>query len=169
MTASKAKQAETADRRRRLLAALASGTTIEQIAALDPSEPHSSWVAIFGGSPGRVAQEARRALEQAAANDAEIADRYLTLELERLAAAERRVQQVLIRASEARDGGLALRAVDRVIRLSERRSELLALNAARDQRNPAGAPPAAEDDRDDLAKRRAARRSKARLAAAQRG
>jgi hypothetical protein len=92
----------------------------------------------------------------------------VTLELERLAAAERRVQQILIRASDARDGLLALRAVDRVIRLSERRSELLALNADRSRRNPAGPAPA-EDDRDDLARRRAERRSAARLAAAQRG
>jgi hypothetical protein len=168
VTASRLKQAEVADRRRRLLAALSSGMTIEQIAGADPEDERTAWVAVFGGSPGRVAQEARRALEQAAANDAEIADRYVTLELERLAAAERRVQQILIRASDARDGLLALRAVDRVIRLSERRSELLALNADRSRRNPAGPAPA-EEDRDDLARRRAERRSAARLAAAQRG
>lgn len=163
MTASRLKQAEVAERRRRLLASLASGMTMAQIAALDPGE--NDWVAAFDGSPGRVAQEARRALEAAAAADAEIASRYVTLELERLAAAERRVQQILIRAADARDGGLALRAVDRVIRLSERRSELLALNAGRDSRNPAGPVPD-RDDGDDLAKRRASRRSAARLLSA---
>lgn len=168
MTASRLKQAEVADRRRRLLAALASGMTVEQIASQDPSAEGSAWVATFAGSPGRVAQEARRALEAAAAADAEIADRYVTLELERLSAAERRVNQIMLRAVNAQDGNLALRAVDRIIRLGERRAALLNLDAGRDRRNPTG-PVTDHDSDDDLAKRRAARRSKARLAAAQQG
>ena len=119
-------------------------------------------------SAGVSAQELRRALESAAETDDEIAARFVTLELERLAGMERRVQQIMRQAVADRDGGLALRAVDRLLAVSERRSRLLALDADRSTRNPAGPAPGDGDDADDLAKRRRARRSQARLLAAQR-
>lgn len=166
MSASRLDQKRVADRHRRLLDMLATGATVEQVAALDATQPGAEWVAHYGGSPGRVAQDARRALERRASYDAETASRYVLLEMARLDAADRRVNAVLVQAARAGNSAVVLHAVDRVVRLSKRRSELLGLNARAETRNPAGPSPASSAG-DDLAKRRAARRASARLAAAQ--
>jgi hypothetical protein len=60
VTASRLKQAEVADRRRRLLAALSSGMTIEQIAGADPEDERTAWVAVFGGRLSRRRPTMRR-------------------------------------------------------------------------------------------------------------
>jgi len=147
-----------------LLDAIGRGLSFDQVAQLDPVE--YPWAAHWGGSTARVAQDARRALERAATHDREIADTYVTLESRRLDGVERRVQQVIARAAQANDNATVLRAVDRLIRLSERRSELRGLNAGSSTRNTGGPVTPTHDD-DELGRRRRNRRTNARLAHAQ--
>jgi hypothetical protein len=82
----------------------------------------------------------------------------LALELERLDTAERAVNQ--IRANARADPELALRAVDRILRISDRRARLLGLDPADLAAKPA---PAERDDAsEDIVDIAVARRDKRR-------
>lgn len=62
----------------------------------------------------------------------------LTLEMERLAALERSVSQVMTKAAAEDDRGMVLQAADRLIRISERRQALLSPPVPQREKDPVG-------------------------------
>ncbi len=129
---------EVADRRGKALALRAAGV------------PYSAIAAQLGHkTPGAAAQDVSRALEARRAEMNGPPDEFTALELERLEAAERRVQAVLATAATARNHATVLDAVDRLVRISESRRRLV--------RERIGPPAREANPVDELRARRAAR------------
>jgi len=115
--ASQRKQREVAERRERVLGKRAAGLTYQQIA--DSEETLSTASA--------AVQDAARAL-QARARDRVVEGDPLTLELERLETLERAAQTVMRTAATGNTNpALVLKAIDRLTKISARRSMLLGL------------------------------------------
>ena len=117
----------------------------------------------LGMSPNAVRVDLSRALEAATRERARTGAMDIELELARLDVAERTAQAVRLTAqgsSEYAYQFLALGAVDRLLRIHDRRAKLLALAAAvgkgRERDGATG--------RDDLADRRSRRRNRFRAA-----
>ena len=148
MTASKAQQAEVAARRARVLVLKASGKTWEEVAQ-----------AVGLPSAQAAIMDGKRALKDRRAQLAEVADYFVALEIERLDMREAAVQAVLDDAQQLGDGLMVLRAVDRSIRLSYRRSQLLGFGTA--GRGAADRGQGSADVVDEIGARRARRRAAA--------
>jgi hypothetical protein len=105
-------------------------------------------------SPQAAAIDVTRALESARDALAEQAGVFAVLEGVRLDGLEVAAQEILASAQAADDDELALKAVDRCVRISERRSRLLGLDVKGKRPGTRKA-----DGIDQLAARRAARRA----------
>lgn len=123
MPASARVQAEVADRRARVLALRAAGATFQQIADQEPA---------LKSAPA-AAMDVKRALEARGTDLAKFADLHTVLELERLDGLERAAQMIMRAAVNGPipDPKLALRAIDRLQRISVSRRRLLGLDQAR--------------------------------------
>ena len=145
MAAPQRKQRSVAERRARALAMRAAGWPYQQIADQLGHKTASAAV-----------QDVTRALQVAARQGHSLdAGLLLALELEKLDAAERSAAQIRAAAQAAGDQDTALRAIDRQLRIADRRARLLGL--------PAPAAPAAEPGEsviDQLAERRQQRRNR---------
>jgi|SRR5215471_13872982 len=117
--ASQREQRLVAERRDRVLAKRSAGMTYQQIADSEPSLSTAS----------AAVQDAARALKAHASERLREGD-PLTLELERLDQLERAAQTVMRTAASgpAPSPGLVLKAIDRLTRISARRSALLGLS-----------------------------------------
>jgi len=117
MPASERQQREVAERRERVLSKRASGLTYAQIADSEPTLSTAS----------AAVQDAKRALV-ARARERTVEGDPVALELERLEALERAAQTIM---RQALTGGanpqLALKAIDRLTSISQKRSALLGL------------------------------------------
>lgn len=89
-------------------------------------------------TPGQAASEIAAALA-ARASELEVADPAAALELERLDRLERRASVVLDAAATRQDHGLVLRAVDRLVLISERRASIAPAGQAGDTERAVGA------------------------------
>lgn len=117
MPASQRVQREVAERRERVLRARAAGLTYAQIAESEPTLSTAS----------AAVQDAARAL-RARARERHVEGDPLSLELERLDLLERAAQTVLRTAATGNSNpGLVLKAIDRLTRISQRRSLLLGI------------------------------------------
>lgn len=117
MPASQRVQREVAERRERVLRGRAAGLTYQQIADGEPTLSTAS----------AAVQDAARAL-RARARERVIEGDPLSLELERLDVLERAAQTVLRTAATGNaNPGLVLKAIDRLTRISQRRSLLLGI------------------------------------------
>jgi len=118
MPASERQQREVAARRERVLSMRASGLTYQQIADSEPTLSTAS----------AAVQDAARALK-AHAKQRVIEGDALTLELDRLETLERAAQTVMrTAATGGANPALVLKAIDRLTRISQRRSTLLGLS-----------------------------------------
>ena len=153
MPASRAEQAHVAERRRRLLDALASGLTMEQVASQEADE----WFGDYHGSPGQVAQDARRALAAKAERESLISDHLVELELLRLTRTEARLNSALMSAARRDNTQQVVQTAQALVGLSRRRAALLGLDKDKGTRRQAA--PAGRDSGDELAKRRKDRRA----------
>jgi hypothetical protein len=151
MPASARDQRRVAQRRARVLQLRAAGATFQQIADAEGLATASAAV-----------MDVRRALDATGAALAVLAEQHVTLELERLDSAERAAQNVLRGAAQQganHDPDLVLRSIDRLVRISARRSSLLGLDASPERHH--GPPPQAQSRRDELARKRRDRRTAA--------
>jgi hypothetical protein len=143
--ASRRQQAEVAARRARVLQLRESGLTFQQIADAEGLATRQAAI-----------MDVTRALRARREELGGLTDLHATLELGRLDTLERQVQQVA-RTAAGHDPDLVLRAVDRLVRISARRSALLGIDAD----SVAAAQPPAERPasvRDELRAQRAKRR-----------
>jgi len=122
MPASAREQAVVAERRARVLAMRAAGATFQQIADQEPDL----------SSAAAACMDVKRALAARGADLAKLADHAITLELERLDGLERAAQMIMRQAVNGPlpDPKLALRAIDRLQRISVSRRRLLGLDQA---------------------------------------
>ena len=121
MPASERQQREVAARRERVLAKRAAGMTYQQIADDEPALKNAACAVV----------DAERALKARGRERIREGD-PLTLELERLDALERSAQTIMRNA--VRDNpALALKAIDRLTRISQRRTALLGLHDTADR------------------------------------
>ena len=155
MTASAEQQAQVAARRARVLRARAAGLTYQAIA---DSEPTLSTAAA-------AVQDAQRALDGRRSELARLADLHLVLEAERLDGLTRQTEAVMARAGQAGDQAMALRAVDRLLRISAQRSRLLGFSDDHIPKGGDGPGPAQESDLERARRRRRDRRASYRGAA----
>jgi hypothetical protein len=131
MPASARKQRETAERRERVLSKRSTGMTYQQIADTEPTLSTAS----------AAVQDHSRALASRARQRTAVADFDLIAELERLDGLERAAQTIMRTAAATGPGHnpkLALQAIDRLERISNRRAKLLNLGAGQQQREPGG-------------------------------
>lgn len=116
-------QSDAARRRIRLLTLKAHGFTYEQIAEREAEET---------GRPPRPAHAIAREISQLLGKKKEINDEQrafmVTLELERLDALQASTEALLRQARNDGEKALALRAIDRLLRIAERRSALIGLD-----------------------------------------
>ena len=154
MTASRRNQREVAKRRENVLAMRGAGASWQAIAEATGHK-----------SAGAAAQDAARGLRAIQAELAEHADLHVVLEVQRLDHLER-VTQNLLRAAanpDARthDPLMALRAVDRLVRISQHRALLLHMAEGSIGTGADDAPVGDDegDSVDQLAARRARRRA----------
>ena len=147
MPASRREQERVAARRARVLQMRAAGMTFSQIAEAEQL-----------ATPAAAVMDVKRALTARREQLAALVDVHLTLELERMDSAERAAQTVLRAAATANppDHETALKAVDRLVRISARRAGLLGLDVRAD-----AVKPEPEPHHDDLADQRAKRRAAA--------
>jgi Arc/MetJ family transcription regulator len=123
-----------------------------------------------------AADDVYQALELHRSEMSRLADLHVTLELGRLDSHERAAQTVLRTAATSGDQATVLKAIDRLVRVSARRSKLLGLETEGKQRRDASAAAAAaaalasgeparkdivEKLRDDLASKRREKRRRA--------
>lgn len=163
MPASARKQRDVASRRQRVLQLREAGLSYQTIAdELGLRNAHAAVDDVY------------QALEQQRAELSHRADLHVTLELSRLDSHERAAQTVLRQAAEAKDQATVLKAIDRLVRVSARRSRLLGLETEGRQRRDAAAAAAAalasngparkelvDQLRDDLAAKRREKRRRA--------
>jgi hypothetical protein len=141
MPASERKRRDVAARRAKALAMRAAGATFQQIADTVPGYR----------TAGAACQDITRALRARAAEQlAAGPDTWVTLELERLDTIDRAANVVMNRADAAGDPVLVLRAADRIMRISDRRTLLLGMapGAAGRGQGGGGGPDGDQDDGD---------------------
>lgn len=120
MPASQRQQREVAERRERVLSKRAAGMSYQQIADSEPTLSTAS----------AAVQDAARALRARARERVTEGD-PLALELERLETLERAAQTVMrTAATSGANPALVLKAIDRLTRISQRRSLLLGIGSA---------------------------------------
>ena len=137
-------QSEAARRRIRLLTLKARGLTYEQIAEREAEET---------GRTPRSAHAVALEVAQLLGKKKEINDEQrallVTLELERLDSLQSQTEALLRQARADGEKALALRAIDRLLRIAERRSALIGLDVKYGQDQPEKASPI-----DEIKKRR---------------
>jgi hypothetical protein len=128
--------------------------SMEQVAAQESDE----WFGDYHGSPGQVAQDARRALAAKAERESLISDHLVELELLRLGRTEARLNAALLSAARRDNTQQVVQTAQALVGLSRRRASLLGLDKdkAGARRPPA---PAGRDGGDELSKRRKDRRA----------
>lgn len=145
MPASQRQQRQVAERRDRVLSKRAAGMTYQQIADSEPTLSTAS----------AAVQDAARALRTRARERVHEGD-PLALELERLETLERTAQTVMrTAATGGANPALVLKAIDRLTRISARRSLLLGIGGHREQ----GAAPDDKSGLDEVAQQRRKRRA----------
>lgn len=145
MSASERTRQQVAERRQQVMELRAAGMPFADIARRLGHKTASAAV-----------QDLTRAMADARATLSEQLPAYITLELARLDLVDRTCQVTMGQAVQAGDWETVLRAAGTLVRLSQRRSELLGINLAA---KPAGPAKGTEDDVDELAERRRRRRS----------
>jgi len=122
MSASADRQRKVSDRRAKVLRLRVSGLSWSEIAGVTGHKTAAA-----------AAQDAARALRERKSLLAEERDLLIALEQERLDAAEKAANTVLVNAKAAGEGELVLKAVDRIVRIAQRRSALSGFDAPKRQ------------------------------------